>query len=190
VLRNSVQTRLGHADYKRWSSTQGLEEWWEERTRVIASLVPPGSRVIEFGAGRRQLEKHLSAGCSYIPSDLVDRGPGTIVCDLNKRPLPDLGDIRPSVAVFGGVLEYILDVTSLAAWLESTGVATCIVSFDAFPSHLDIRGRARERLRRRYFGYMNNMTEQMLLDAFQAARLKCVEKRTWTTQGIYRFVKD
>ena len=34
-------------------STQGLEEWWEARTRSMAALVPPGARVIEFGAGRR-----------------------------------------------------------------------------------------------------------------------------------------
>ena len=190
VIRNSVSTRLGRADYKRWSSIEGLEEWWEERTRVIGALIPPGARVIEFGAGRRQLEKHLPSGCTYMPSDLVDRGPGTLVCDLNVRPLPDLRQLAPSVAVFGGVLEYIADVESLVQWLAANGIATCIVSFDAFPAHLALRRRTQERLRRRYFGYMNNLTEDALLGIFAAAHMTCAEKRTWTTQGIYRFVRS
>ena len=78
--------------------------------KEIAKLIPAGSNVIEFGAGRRQLEKFLPAGCTYTPSDLVDRGPGTIVCDLNRPPLPDLRHLRLKVAVFGGVLEYVADV--------------------------------------------------------------------------------
>ncbi len=189
LVRNSISSRLCRADYKRWSSPQGLEEWWEDRTRVIAALIPPESRVLEFGAGRRQLERHLPTGCTYTPSDLVDRGAGTIVCDLNRRPFPDLRNVAPSVAVFGGVLEYIGDVGSIAEWLARNGIETCIVSFDSFPEGLGLKERARERLRRRYFGYMNNLTERALLETFEMSRLTCVEKRTWTTQGIYRFVK-
>src|SRR5690348_9570014 len=80
LVRNTVMRWSGTADHARWSSPGGLEEWWVERTGILAQLLPAGSRVIEFGAGRRQLEKLLPNGCTYIPSDLVDRGPGTIVC--------------------------------------------------------------------------------------------------------------
>jgi hypothetical protein len=180
---------IGKADHQRWSSPDGLEAWWEARTRVIAQLIPPGSSVIEFGAGRRQLEKYLVDASRYTPSDLVDRGPGTLVCDLNERPLPDLSLSMPSVAVFGGVLEYVKNVDSLVSWLGAQGIRTCVASFDAVPSGLGPYGRARHRLRRRYYGYMNNLTEASLVQTFEAAGLMCVERRTWTSQGIYRFEK-
>ena len=101
---------LGRADYRRWKALQHHEQWWDERTEEMARLIPPGSIIIEFGAGRRQLERFLPPGCKYVPSNLVDRGPGTIVCDLNRLPLPDLRHLCLNVAVFGGVLEYVADV--------------------------------------------------------------------------------
>ncbi len=75
VIKTVIMRAFADSDYKRWSSSESLEMWWDERTRVIAGLVRPDSRVIEFGAGRRQLEKFLPASCRYTPSDLVDRGP-------------------------------------------------------------------------------------------------------------------
>lgn len=188
-MRNALRRFAGRADYARWSSPQGLEEWWDERTKTIAKLVPEGARVIEFGAGRRQLERFLPAGCTYTPSDLVDRGAGTIVCDLNHRPLPDLSGPKPGVAVFGGVLEYIKDVPALAQWLEGAGVKTCILSFDPVPTALGLIGRYRESARRRYYGYMNNLTEQEILRGFDAAGFACIHRQIWTTQLIFRLEK-
>jgi hypothetical protein len=180
----------GRADYARWSSNQGLEQWWDERTKLVAALVPASSRVIEFGAGRRQLEKFLSPGCVYTPSDLVDRGPGTIVCDLNQRPLPDLSGVAPEVAVFGGVLEYIRDVAALIQWLEAAGVTTIVASFDPAPANLSLIGRYRESCRRSYFGYMNQLTEKELVGLFKAAGFQCAVRQTWTTQILLQFRKS
>jgi len=188
VARNVVMKRLSRPDYARWTSPRGLEESWDERTRQIAKLVPAGARVIEFGAGRRQLERFLPLGCTYTPSDLVDRGPGTIVCDLNHRPLPVLSHLAPEVGVFGGVLEYLRDVPGLAQWLADTGVRTCVASFDPVPSGLGIVDRYRESIRRANNGYMNALTEDQLLRAFEAAGFVCVERRTWTRQIILRLV--
>ena len=189
VIKNVIMRAFADSDYKRWSSSESLEMWWDERTRVIAGLVRPDSRVIEFGAGRRQLEKFLPASCRYTPSDLVDRGPGTIVCDLNRRPLPDLRHLCLNVAVFGGVLEYIADVPSLVLWIASIGIQTCIASFDAIPDGLSFIGKLKERIRRYQYGYQNNLTEEQFLRCFEAANMKCKEKRVWTTQKIYRFVR-
>jgi hypothetical protein len=157
---------------------------------MIAELVPPGSRVIEFGAGQRHLEQILPLGCTYTPLDLVDRGPGTIVCDLNRRPFPDLRDRAFTVAVFAGVLEYVRDVPSLVVWLGSIGIMTAIVSFDPVPAPLSLTGRVEEELRRLYFGYMNNLTEEQLIRCFAAANMRCVDKRLWTKQVILRFEKQ
>jgi hypothetical protein len=189
VLRNAVFARTGRADYERWESPQGLEEWWDERTGRLAKLVPPGSRVIEFGAGRRSLEKMLPPDCSYIPSDLTDRGPGTLVCDLNKRPFPNLGNDAPSVAIFSGVLEYVQDVPSLIDWLIASGVDVFVLSFDPFPTGLGRIGGLRERRRRLYFGYMNNLTVADLKSIFDANGVRCIDELTWTTQQLFRFAR-
>ncbi len=189
MLRNALLWVVVRSDYKRWTSTDGLEEWWSSRTEIIAQFVPPDSRVIEFGAGRRYLEQ-LLPDCAYTALDLVDRGPGTIVCDLNRRPLPDLREGGFTVAVFAGVLEYIRDVQSLVAWLGSIGIVTAIVSFDPVPARLTLIGRVREQLRRLYFGYMCSMTEEDVVRCFDAAHMQCVEKRLWTNQVIIRFEKQ
>ena len=124
----AVFRMLGRSDYERWSNPSNLEAWWESRTQKLAGLIPPGTRVIEFGAGQRRLQGYLDQGCTYVASDLVERGPDTFVCDLNRRPLPDLGALRPDVAVFAGVLEYIRDVPSLVEWL-SEHVTYCVASY-------------------------------------------------------------
>ncbi len=188
--RNALMRTLARSDYPRWTSEEGLEQWWSERTDMIVQLVPRGSRVIEFGAGRRYLEQ-LLPDCTYTALDLVDRGPGTIVCDLNHRPLPDLRDRAFEVAVFAGVLEYIKDVPSLISWLSSIGIATAIVSFDPMPEQPNLRGRVREQLRRLHFGYMCNMTEKELIRCFEEhmPHMLCVEKRPWMHQVILRFEK-
>lgn len=106
--RSRLTRRLiadGGTDTARWSSPSNFERYWVERNRMIAASVPPGLSVIEFGAGLRELEKLLPAACRYTPSDLVDRGPGTIVCNLNIRPLPSFP--KHDIAVLSGVLEYL-----------------------------------------------------------------------------------
>lgn len=189
ILRNGLRWRSGVADHSRWSSPQGLEQWWDERTQRIALLLPTDSRIVEFGAGRQQLKRFLPPGSSYTPSDLVDRGPGTIVCDLNQRPLPALSHLAPQVAVFGGVLEYIRDVPSLLQWIAGEGIETCIASFDPLPQKLGPIRRYREVARRTYFGYMNLLTEPELLHSFEAAGFRCTLRQSWTSQVLFRFQK-
>jgi hypothetical protein len=187
LARNMALTGAGRADYRRWSSSEGLEAWWDERTERLATLVPPGCRVIEFGAGRRTLERYLHDGCTYIPSDLVDRGAGTIVLDLNARPLPDLRPHAPEVAVFGGVLEYVRDVAGVVEWLARVGIVSCVVSFDAFPSGAGVLERYRESRRRVYNGYMNRLSEAELLSCFEAAGFACIESGAWRRQALFVF---
>jgi hypothetical protein len=189
VGRNALMAAFARADHARWTSSTGLEPWWDERTRILASLIPPSSRVIEFGAGRRQLEQYLPATCVYTPSDLSERGPGTIVCDLNRRPLPDLRAVAPTVAVFGGVLEYVKSVDAVVTWLVHHGIEDFVVSFDAMPSAPHVPERLRERMRRLRNGYMNNLTEPELKSVFASFGLQCAEERRWNKQGIYRFAR-
>src|SRR5215468_9103306 len=90
VARMAMLRLIGHSDYERWTDPSSLETWWESRTQRLAAMVPAGTRVIEFGGGRQRLRSFLDSSCTYMASDLVDRGPGTLACDLNRRPLPDM----------------------------------------------------------------------------------------------------
>src|SRR5262249_34942190 len=116
-MLRALNALLKKTDRRRWMDPRSLHARWEPRTKIVAALVPDNSRVIEFGAGNRILERYLDPSCTYVPSDMVDRGPGTIVCDLNQRPLPDLGQNVYDVAVLIGVLEYLRDVPSVLDWL-------------------------------------------------------------------------
>lgn len=163
--------------------------YWEPRTVVLAEFIDSGSRVLEFGAGQGYLKKHLPANCVYIASDLRDRGEGTIICDLNARPLPDLNYLNADVAVFSGVLEYMLDLPTIINWLGEIGAKSCVASYEYVPEKLTGLRRLRDNLRRSRFGYMNNLTEKELLFVFERNGFLCEKKKSWTTQNIYRFVK-
>ena len=189
VARGIAMWSSGSTDYRRWTGHENLLIWWEPRTREMASLISAGMRVLEFGAGTRVLEKYLPEGCTYIASDLVDRGAGTIICDLNERPLPNLSGVGADVAVFAGVLEYVHDIASLARWLRETGIQQCVLSYDPLPSTGGPRRQLYARLRRCRWGYLNHHTESLLLTLFDTAGFVYVQRKAWSTQVIYRLVR-
>jgi glycosyltransferase involved in cell wall biosynthesis len=173
---------LGTPDIQRWKDLGAFDAKWDERTKLIASLIPQGSRIIEFGAGRRELEAYLDPSCTYFPSDLVDRGPKTIICDLNARPLPDLTPWKADVAIFGGVLEYISDLNSVLSWL-SRFTSVCIVSYECAHSRPRTFQRAQESFSRLRTGWVNTYSEKELEEIFRKAGFSCSKKATWSTKG-------
>ena len=56
IGRTLFLSGMNRSDYGRWEKPESLEAWWETRTQKVATLVPKGTRVIEFGAGRGWLE--------------------------------------------------------------------------------------------------------------------------------------
>lgn len=186
IARTLFLKAIGRSDYQRWKNPDSLEAWWESRTRQIALLIPRGTRVIEFGAGKRWLESYLDRSCSYIPSDLIDRGPGTVICDLNHRPLPDLRPLRPDVAVFIGVLEYVKDLTSVTLWL-SRQVNSCVASYECAATEPRTLRRLLENLRRAKFGYMSTYTDAEFIELFARPGFTCVRIETWNEQRLFLF---
>jgi hypothetical protein len=181
---------LHRSDYRRWANSDNLERRWDVRTRQLAQLIPKGTRVIEFGAGRRQLVLYLDASCAYVPSDLTDRGPGTVVCDLNRRPLPDLRHLQPDVAVFSGVLEYITDLPSLLQWL-STQVSFCVTSYSYAESRPRTIRRCVEVLHRACTGRMNPYTAEELVALFSHSGFVAIkEQDTFDSQRLFLFGKS
>lgn len=186
VAAVTVQRLLGRSDYKRWSNPANLETWWDSRTQKLAGFIPPQSRVLEFGAGRRQLPHYLASGCTYFASDLTSRGPDTILCDLNQRPLPDLRHLEADVAVFAGVLEYVSDLRSLATWLVGQ-TSLIVASYDCVKAERATPARALELFTRSNFGYQNNHTLAELEGIFSSAGFRCVQTDVWDSQEILVF---
>ena len=171
---------LGRSDVAHWSDPIAFDAEWDERARVAAALIPRGASVVEFGAGLRQLEAFLDQSVSYIPSDIIDRGPGMLVLDLNARPLPSLSNV--DTAVFCGVLEYIADVPAVMRWL-SDWASLCIASYNCASSSPRTLYRVAEIAKRARSGWVNTFSERELCLQFAAAGFELVEQRTWYEAG-------
>jgi len=165
------------SDYERWSDKQNLSPGWDSRTKQLANLIEPGTSVIEFGAGRQVLKTYLPNNCAYTPSDLVDRGNGTIVCDLNSETLPEFQ--RYDIAVFSGVLEYINDLPRLLLYL-SNYVNVILASYAVVETN---------KQDRRAEGWVNDYSSTQLIDIFEAASFHCERSEKWRSQEIYKFTK-
>lgn len=188
MVKTGLMKLTRRTDYNRWANLENYLAWWKPRTEKVASLIPNGTRVLEFGAGNRHLESLLAKDCEYIPSDLVDRGPGTVVCDLNKRPLPDLSYLMANVGVFVGVLEYISDLPTLIEWL-STQVLFCVVSYDCIKTSTLGPRRIAELIRRACHGYLSYYTQQELIRLFERNGFACTKTESWQNQELFAFSK-
>jgi hypothetical protein len=160
----------------RWSQPQSFDEAWDERTALMANMVSPNSRVLEFGSGREQLEKFLPEGCFYQPSDLVARSPRTLVCDLNKG-FPEL-DGRYDVIIFSGVIEYIHDLDRLFSAVR-THADSCIVSY----APTDLLQCMTTRLSN---AWVNHLSEAALLSRLAKAGFVLRHTTRWQQQMIYQ----
>jgi hypothetical protein len=160
---------LGKSDYATWRGMENLDPEWDARSRLLAEWIPEGSSVIEFGAGRLAMKKFLPQGCKYTPSDLVDRGEGTIVLDLNARQLPGIGQF--DVAIFGGVIEYIFDVDRLASFTAKTA-KTVVFSYVS-------GGYLSNPHERTVRGWVNNFAADELVHIFEAAGFRCAQRSFW-----------
>ena len=178
ALGTSVRKLLGGSDLKRWGRREALFEGWDGRTERIASLVAPGASVIEFGAGRMVIRDSLPEGSKdkYTPSDIVDRGPGTLICDLNADVLPNFG--RHDVAIFSGVLEYVNNVPRLISCLRKH-TDQIIASYAVMESN---------KRRRRARGWVNDFDAENFLKIFGNAGYTCNHSEMWGSQMIYRFI--
>ena len=175
------------SDYRRWRNARNLEASWDSRTELMARLVPPNTRVLELGAGRQILRHLLHSSCTYFALDLVARTPETIVCDLNKRPLPDLRAGHFDVAMLSGVLEYIHDVPSFVGWLAGQ-VRICIASYCCHYPHRSATGDFIQRSLRLQGGWVNSLTEEDFVQLFTNAGFRCTAKENWIeAQRIFVF---
>lgn len=171
----AFQSLTGTTDVVRWSELRNFSPSWDERTRMIAAMIPDGSAVIEFGAGRMTLRDHLGPTCTYQPCDLVKRTEETLTFDLNQD-LPDLANSY-DYAVISGVLEYIHNPRRLLYWLA--GVATHVIfSYAPIDSLSD-------PITRRKSGWVNSLSDRDIRELIASTALELVDVKAWDGQRIY-----
>ena len=176
-FHTSLRKARKGSDYERWGTGNNLSQRWDSRTEQIAKLIRAETSVIEFGAGRLVLKEYLPKSCTYTPSDLVDRGNGTIVCDLNSEVLPQFQSY--DYGVFSGVLEYVNDVPRLLSHL-SKYLDVIVASYAV----TDLN-----KTNRRANGWVNDYNSKQFVEVFEDAGFQCDHTEKWQSQLIVSFRK-
>lgn len=183
VALTEWRRRRGASNFNRWANLASHDRNWEERTRVIASYLQKESTVLEFGAGRQILRQRLPSTTTYFPSDITARSPDTIVCDLNRAPLPDFPAV--DCAVFSGVLEYVNDVPGLLNHLRP--FAAKIVCSYVYRTQSGIRAK----WQRRRMQWVNDFSQTELAEMFRVAGYRLTAVHPFEThQSIFEFERE
>lgn len=108
-----VEQPAAEPEPRTWAA---LKDRWDQRTRQAAAWLAREPGVADIGCGLMALRDYLPPETRYLPADVVDRGPGTMLVDLNAdAPLPTFG--VPAAAILG-VLEYVADLPRLLRQLH------------------------------------------------------------------------
>ena len=178
IKKNTLKLRkIRESDYARWSKSDELFVEWDERTAIIASMIKPGSRVIEFGAGNMVLKELLPENCEYTPSDIVIRNPDFIKCDLNKKISFNLSSYN--TAVFSGVLEYVYNVDFVFEQL-SDQIQNVILSYSC--RNISAENRLKN-------GWLSDYSRLELEQVFDNHNFKILQYREWKNQSVFSLQK-
>jgi Flp pilus assembly protein TadD len=125
-------------DTERWANPEQLEAAWAARSKLAASFIPAGARVIDLGCGAMHVERFLPYGCSYVPVDVTRRDERTLICDLNRDPPPLAEIARADMISMLGVWEYLYEPAMVFRALASVRKPLiCSYCVTEMTQHLD-----------------------------------------------------
>jgi hypothetical protein len=167
---------LRNPDIARWSRLTGKEPGWDERNKIIAARIPPGSSVIDLGAGAQTLREHLPEGCVYQPYDLVKTTPDVVLVDFNRGIYPEL-PAPVDFAICSGVLEYVIDPMALLVRLP--GLAREVIVSYA------VREPSDSRLSRLKRGWKSHLSREGIEELLNQLDREWTMVAEWHEQLIY-----
>lgn len=140
-----------------WKSVERFDDRWRGRIKQMSGFISKNdTSVVDLGCGPMWLKDYLEADVTYTGVDYKNRGPNTIICDLNKDCLPEL---YSDVYFISGCLEYIHSPSHLVQEMSRQTLNRCIISYCSVNHFSD------QRLRRKK-GWVNHLTEEQLIDLF------------------------
>lgn len=140
-----------------WQSLEYFDEGWIERIKLLSSYLNSDNlTVCDMGCGKQWLKEHLPQSVTYIPVDYVARTSDTIVCDFDKREMPDQSLLN-DVVFCSGILEYIDDIDWFISSISSAKkIIASYCTIEKFPNL---------KLRESY-AWRNNYSSHELISKF------------------------
>ena len=109
---------------------------YEKRARIMSHLIPDDvTSVMDMGCGAEFLRKYLRDGVTYYGLDFCKRNDETIVCDLNRDPVPD---IKVDLYYMAGLMYYIDDPQAYLSQL--TGAKYLLFDYGGIERYLRLDG--------------------------------------------------
>ena len=160
---HAAVTVLTRTDKARWRRVAKKTPSWDERNRLIASVIPKRASVVDVGSGAMTLRRHLGPECEYQPCDVVQSSPEVLLCDFNSGIYPALTKTYDYV-VCSGILEYMRDAPDFLSRIAGFG-RTIILSYNpATPSETKITRLGK--------GWVNDFSQEELEQLFARAHFK------------------
>lgn len=175
-LHIAAKTLLLRTDVGRWREVVAETPGWDDRNKLIAGLIPPGSSVLDLGAGAQSLKGYLAPGDDYQPCDLVKAAEGVLPCDFNAGWYPDIHQ-QYDFVVCSGLLEYVRDIRTFLRIVPTYG-RVLIVSYAC-------RQPSESKFARAKHGWLNHFTKTDLQAMFAAAGLNSTEVGVWRGQILF-----
>lgn len=113
---------------------------WKTRAGIIASFIPPGSRVLDMGGGMEYLLQHLDQPGAYASIDKTRCTDRTIVADFNKGEYPVL-DQGFDVVVAQGLVEYLTDPADFLQQAKAYAPMMIVTYLDTASAEAKEKGR-------------------------------------------------
>ena len=93
-----------------WTHPQSYKDWSTRAERVVQFIRPDEKWICDIGCGALQPVRHLlSANAIYLPADVREWTPDTVLCDLEGGILPLRYLVASDVCMMLGVVEYLSD---------------------------------------------------------------------------------
>jgi hypothetical protein len=161
-----------------WEGPRQFEpSFAQRRARIaVAKAIPPGTRVLELGAGAPSLARLLPAGATLIHGDSIARAPEFLVSALHEGELPPVGN-ADLIAILG-MMEHVIDPAALLTKLARAG-RPVVLSYHAADDTTD--------LDRRGFGWVNHLTRAEFEAALATAGFRYQGRWAFDgRQGLFR----
>lgn len=157
----------------RWAEQERFDPKWRERIRLMAAFIDESdSVVVDLGCGPMWLRDFLPEGVDYLAVDYVWRGPGTIVCDFNRKQFP-----ATAAATFfvSGCLEYV-EAPNWFAQMIASRSTKCVLSYCTIEEFPDLTWRRKR-------GWVNHMEELAVERLFSEHGMLCVNRRITSSRN-------